>query len=463
MLFHTPQFFLFLVVVLLLFYTAPRSLRRWILLAASYFFYMCWNAKFILLIIVLTAIDFTAGIWLARLAGGPKRKAALIMSLAANLGFLGFFKYYNFLAGNVATLLGMPIHAFALNIILPMGISFHTFQSMSYVIDVYRGEQQPITDPVDYALFISFFPQLVAGPIVRARHFFADLYDWHAPDANQQLRGVLLVVFGLVKKLAIADQFARLADQFFAKPAAYPGWLAAWSGVVAFSIQIFFDFSGYTDMAIGLAQLLGFHFPDNFRRPYLSRGITEFWRRWHISLSTWLRDYLYIPLGGNRHGRWHTYRNLMLTMLLGGLWHGASWNFVIWGGYHGALLSIERVLGIKDDRRAWRVFDPLRAVLTFALVSISWVFFRAATLHDSVTILGRLFSGPHGHIIWPHWMLWYAVLALLLAALEEREGWFERLPAAPAWAYAAAIAVCLFCLELIGFTGRAVPFVYFQF
>jgi len=463
MLFHTPQFFLFLVVVLLLFYTAPRAWRRWILLAASYFFYMCWNAKFILLIIVLTAIDFTAGIWLARLAAGRKRKAALIMSLSANLGFLGFFKYYNFMAANVATLLGMPIHAFALNIILPMGISFHTFQSMSYVIDVYRGEQQPITDPVDYALYISFFPQLVAGPIVRARHFFADLYHWRAPDSQEQLRGVLLVVFGLLKKLAIADQFARLADQFFSKPAAYPGWLAAWSGVVAFSIQIFFDFSGYTDMAIGLAQLLGFHFPDNFRRPYLSRGITEFWRRWHISLSTWLRDYLYIPLGGNRHGRWQTYRNLMLTMLLGGLWHGASWNFVIWGGYHGALLSFERALGIKDDRRAWRLVDPLRAALTFALVSISWVFFRAATLRDSITVLGRLFSGPHGHIIWPHWMLWYAVLALLLAAWEERSGWFERLPDAPAWAYAAAIALCLFCLELIGFTDHAVPFVYFQF
>jgi D-alanyl-lipoteichoic acid acyltransferase DltB (MBOAT superfamily) len=463
MLFHTTRFFLFFAVVLLLFYTAPRAWRRWILLAASYYFYMCWNAKFILLILVLTAIDFTAGIWLARVAAGPKRKTALVMSLAANLGFLGFFKYYNFLAGNVALLLGMPIHSFALNIILPMGISFHTFQSMSYVIDVYRGEQAPITDPVDYALFIAFFPQLVAGPIVRARNFFADLYKWRAPDGREQLRGVLLVVFGLLKKLAIADQFARLADAYFANPAAYPGYLAAWSGVAAFSLQIFFDFSGYTDMAIGLAQLLGFHFPDNFRRPYLSRSITEFWRRWHISLSTWLRDYLYVPLGGNRHGRWRTYRNLMLTMLLGGLWHGASWNFVIWGGYHGALLGLERAMGVRGERRGWKLLDPIRAALTFGLVTISWVFFRASTLHASIDIIGRMFTGAHGHVVWPHWMLWYALLALLLAGLEERLQWFERLPEAPAWAYASAIAVCLFCLELIGFTDRAVPFVYFQF
>jgi len=463
MLFHTPRFFLFLAVVILLFYGAPRAWRRWILLVASYFFYMCWNAKFILLLITLTAIDFLAGLWLARVAAGPRRKAALIMSLAANLGFLGFFKYYNFVASNVAVLLGLPVHAFALDIILPMGISFHTFQSMSYVIDVYRGQQRTITDPVDYALYISFFPQLVAGPIVRARDFFADLYRWRAPDAKEQLRGVLLVVFGLVKKLALADQFARLADRYFANPAAYPGWLAAWSGVVAFSIQIFFDFSGYTDMAIGLAQLFGFHFPENFRRPYLARSMTDFWRRWHISLSSWLRDYLYIPLGGNRRGRWRTYANLMLTMLLGGLWHGASWNFVIWGGYHGALLGAERALGIQEPGRAWRGLDPLRAAFTFGLASIGWVFFRAANWRASLDVLGRLFTGPHGHIIWPHWMLWYAILALLAAAFEEAGQWFERLPTAPAWAYAAAIAVCLFCLELIGFTDRAVPFIYFQF
>ena len=462
MLFHTPQFFAFFMVVLVLFYALPRPAGRWILLAASYFFYMCWNAKFVLLIILLTAIDYTAALWMQRLPDGKKRKAALAVSLAANLGFLGFFKYYNFLAGNLAWALARPHDAFALHIILPMGISFHTFQSMSYVIDVYRGEQDVITNVVDYGLYIAFFPQLVAGPIVRARQFFSDLYRWSPPDAREILRGTLLVVFGLLKKLAIADQFARIADGFFRDPAAQPGYLAAWSGTIAFSLQIFFDFSGYTDMAIGLAQLLGFHFPENFRRPYLARSVTEFWRRWHVSLSTWLRDYLYIPLGGNRRGRWQTYRNLMLTMLLGGLWHGASWNFVIWGGFHGALLSVERLCGVPVRER-WSLADPLRVALTFALTSIAWVFFRAATLRESLYILGRLFSGPHGHILWWHWQLWFVLLILLLAILEEGRAWLERLPDAPAWVYASAIAVFLFVLEVIGFTGRAIPFVYFQF
>jgi alginate O-acetyltransferase complex protein AlgI len=232
--------------------------------------------------------------------------------------------------------------------------------------------------------------------------------------------------------------------------------------VAAFSIQIYFDFSGYTDMAIGLAQLFGFHFPENFRRPYLARSITEFWRRWHISLSSWLRDYLYIPLGGNRRGRARTYANLMATMLLGGLWHGASWNFVIWGGWHGALLAVERALGVKE-RREWRWSDPLRVLLTFALVTVGWVFFRAATLTASLDILARMFTGPPGKVLWPRWQIWFTVLIAALAIAEERSDWFARVARAPAWVYAVVMAVFLFCLETIGFSGRPVPFVYFQF
>ena len=254
-----------------------------------------------------------------------------------------------------------------LNIVLPLGISFHTFQSMSYVVDVYRGEQEAVRNPIDYALFICFFPQLVAGPIVRARNFFHDLHFWQPPSSDDVSRGLLLLALGLTKKMAFADQFAKVANDYFQNVSGNPGMLTAWSGVVAFGLQIYFDFSGYTDMAIGMAKLLGFHFPVNFRRPYLASSITDFWRRWHISLSTWLRDYLYIPLGGNRHGRWMTYRNLMLTMLLGGLWHGASWNFVIWGGYHGALLSIERILrGDRPVSERWNWLYPVKAVVTFA-------------------------------------------------------------------------------------------------
>src|ERR1700727_1254856 len=354
MLFNTPQFFAFLAIVLLLFYCAPRSWRKYILLAASYFFYMSFIPKFILLLLALTAIDYTAARWISAVAAPRSRKAALVISLCANLGLLGFFKYYNFFSANIAHLFHKPSDAFALSIILPLGISFHTFQSMSYVIDVYRKEQEPITNPIDYALFISFFPQLVAGPIVRAREFFGDLYHWQRPSSGDVLRGLLLLFLGLAKKMVLADQFAQIANGYFHDVSKLPGMVPAWSAVIAFGIQIYFDFSGYTDMAIGMAKLLGFHFPVNFRRPYLASSITDFWRRWHISLSRWLRDYLYIPLGGNRHGPWMTYRNLMLTMLLGGMWQGASWNFLIWGGYHGALLSMERTIrGGRAERQGW--------------------------------------------------------------------------------------------------------------
>jgi len=300
MLFNTPRFFAFLAIVLILFYSAPRSWRKYILLAASYFFYMSFIPKFILLLISLTAIDYTAARWIARTEAPHSRRIALVVSLAANLGLLGFFKYYNFFAANLAHLFHEPRGAFALSIILPLGISFHTFQSMSYVIDVYRKEQEPITNPIDYALFIAFFPQLVAGPIVRAREFFGDLYHWQRPSSDDVLRGLLLLFLGLAKKMVMADQFAQIANAYFRDVIKEPGTVAAWSGVIAFGIQIYFDFSGYTDMAIGMAKLLGFHFPINFRRPYLASSITDFWHRWHISLSRWLRDYLYIPLGGNR-------------------------------------------------------------------------------------------------------------------------------------------------------------------
>jgi alginate O-acetyltransferase complex protein AlgI len=465
MLFSTPQFFAFLAIVLTLFYSAPRALRKYILLAASYFFYMSFIPKFILLLLSLTAIDYTAARWIAWTRSPHARKAALVISLTANLGLLGFFKYYNFFAANIAQLLHKPPEAFALSIILPLGISFHTFQSMSYVIDVYRNEQEPITNPIDYALFISFFPQLVAGPIVRAREFFGDLYHWKRPSADDVLRGLLLLLLGLAKKMVLADQFAQVANGYFQNVAKQPGMTAAWSATIAFGLQIYFDFSGYTDMAIGMAKLLGFHFPVNFRRPYLASSITDFWHRWHISLSRWLRDYLYIPLGGNRHGRLQTYRNLMLTMLLGGMWHGASWNFIIWGGYHGALLSFERVFrrGNAPEGNRWTVSYPLQAAVTLGLVMIGWVFFRAATFHDSLYVLRQMFFVPSGQQLIPEWQIYLALLTLVLALLEEKKEWFEKIAIGPAWAYGAVCAILLLSVELIGYTETAVPFVYFQF
>jgi D-alanyl-lipoteichoic acid acyltransferase DltB (MBOAT superfamily) len=436
---------------------------------------MSFIPKFIWLLLSLTAIDYTAARWIARAASPRSRRIALVASLAANLGLLGFFKHYNFLAANVsyiasrAHLLHRPENAFALSIILPLGISFHTFQSMSYVIDVYRKEQEPIANPIDYALFIAFFPQLVAGPIVRAREFFGDLYHWQHPAPDDVLRGLLLLVLGLAKKIVMADQFAQIANGYFRNPIGQPGGITAWSAAIAFSIQIYFDFSGYTDMAIGMARLLGFHFPVNFRRPYLASSSTDFWHRWHISLSRWLRDYLYIPLGGNRHGRLATYRNLMLTMLLGGLWHGASWNFVVWGGYHGTLLSLERMFRRERSTEPtsgparWTVFFPLQAGLTFFLVTIGWVFFRAPTFHDSLYVLHQMFFVTGGTQLIPQWEKILALITLLLAALEEKMEWFENISIGLAWAYGAVCALLLLSVELIGFSGSAVPFVYFQF
>ena len=464
MLFNTTSFFVFLAVVLVVFYASPRPWRKYVLLAASYFFYGSWNVRFIALLLTLTAIDYAAGIWLEIAAPGRRRKAILIFSLSANLGFLGFFKYYNFLAGNLSLLMGRPVDSYLLHIVLPLGISFHTFQSMSYVIDVYRGEQAAVRNPVDYALFICFFPQLVAGPIVRAREFFRDLLKWTPPTVEDVSRGLFLLALGLTKKMAYADQFAKVANLYFGDIAGHPGARAAWSGVFSFAMQIYFDFSGYTDMAIGMALLLGFHFPVNFRRPYLASSITDFWRRWHISLSRWLRDYLYISLGGNRHGRWKTYRNLLLTMLLGGLWHGASWNFLIWGGYHGSLLAGERMLR-RDAERPWPGdwLYPLKAVATFALVMIGWVFFRAADLRQSAAVLARMFHGPLGHGLLDHWHWWLVAIALAIALAEEQFAAVERIMKSPKLAWAAAVALMLFCLDVFGVIDQSIPFVYFQF
>ena len=454
MLFNTAPFFAFFTVVLLLFYAIPAwTVRKWILLIASYYFYASWNVYFLPLLGTLTLIDYGCAMWIER---SRKPKLALAISLAANLGFLGFFKYTNFLAGMVAPLTGQPARVF--DIVLPLGISFHTFQSISYIVDVYRRQQPAIRRLPDYALFISFFPQLVAGPIVRARTFFGDLLAWQAPSGEDLRLGAWLMMLGLTKKMAFADRFAIVADSYFANPV--PGQLTAITATLAFGLQIFFDFSGYTDMAIGMAKLLGFHFPENFRRPYLAGSITEFWRRWHISLSSWLRDYLYIPLGGSRHGRWLTYRNLLITMLLGGLWHGASWNFLIWGGYHGLLLGLERATGLGQPRGWMRL--P-RMALTLILVMLGWIFFRAGTFEASRFVLAQVFTGARGTDLLNSWQWGLAGLSLAGALIEDRWPVTESLARGPSWAYVPAFATMGLVLEVFGVFDQAIPFIYFQF
>jgi D-alanyl-lipoteichoic acid acyltransferase DltB (MBOAT superfamily) len=458
MLFCTYAYFAFFSAVLVVFYASPRRWRNTILLAASYFFYISWNWRFVPLLAGLTVIDYAAAIWIER-TGGHRRRLALLASLAANLGFLGFFKYYNFTVSTLAALAGFPEDRWRLAIVLPLGISFHTFQSISYVVDVYRGEQAAVRRFRDYALFISFFPQLVAGPIVRAHQFFRDLASWTPPSREEVQHGAFLIVLGVAKKLVLADNFAAIADRYFQGDAT----VGAWTGVLAFSFQIYFDFSGYTDIAIGSALLLGFHFPVNFRRPYLAVSITDFWRRWHISLSSWLRDYIYVPLGGNRRGAWQTYRNLFLTMLLGGLWHGANWTFVVWGGYHGVLLAIERSLGIsRTTETGWSLRYAPRCVLTFLIASVGWVFFRAGTLHQAIAILGALFQWPLALTSVEPALLVLITAALVLAVLEEMRKALDRLRFAPLWATGAIAGVLLFVIELFT-TGNQIPFIYFQF
>ena len=460
MLFTTFTFLGFLVVVLALFYLIPQRFRRYLLLAASLVFYMAWRAGYVVVILGLITVDYFAALWIAR-REGASRRMALIVSLAANIGMLGWFKYANF-ARDIWIQLVHPGAVFSpLDIILPLGISFHTFQSISYVIDVYRGEQTVVTSYIDYALFVSFFPQLVAGPIVRAREFFHDLWNWNAPTAAEWQQGVATILTGFVKKLVFADQFALVADSYFLNPAALPGMVPAWTGTIAFALQIFFDFSGYTDIAIGVALLFGFHFPENFRRPYLSASVTEFWRRWHMTLSRWLRDYIYISLGGNRKGEIRTYLNLMATMLLGGLWHGASWNFVIWGGYHGVLLAVERMVWGREVRTGW-LRIPL-GVLTFLLVCVGWVFFRAKTFAAAMFVLGQMISTTSGHSLLSLWQWRIAILSLIVALAEEYRGALTRLTVSPVWARTLAVVAALLVIELFSATEQTIPFVYFQF
>ncbi|HEX6820886.1 MAG TPA: MBOAT family O-acyltransferase [Candidatus Sulfotelmatobacter sp.] len=355
------------------------------LLLASYFFYGWWDWRFLLLMIFSTVIDYIIAQRIADETRPDRRRTLLIVSLCINFGLLGFFKYCNFFVGSFATMLQtMGIHnvpMFFLKIILPPGISFYTFQEIAYVVDVYKGELEPSRSFVDYGLFITLFPHLIAGPIQRPSHLLPQVQRPRTFNDRAFFDGCMLLLSGLFRKTVIADSCANLAN------AAFDGRLGSnffstLIGVYAFAWQIYGDFSGYSDMARGAAQLLGFHFMLNFRQPYLARSLQDFWRRWHISLSTWLRDYLYIPLGGNRKGPARTYVNLMLTMLLGGLWHGANWTFVIWGGIHGAWLSVERLVWPKGENSAW-----YGRVLTLGLVGVSWIFFRAKSLAAALEML----------------------------------------------------------------------------
>ncbi len=429
MLFNSLDFALFFLVVFAAYAALPLRAQNRLLLVASYFFYGCWDWRFLSLIALSTAVDFTVARGLDRSEDPRRRKALLFVSMAINLGVLGFFKYFDFFVGSAEALArtcGFDPPNLRLGLVLPVGISFYTFQSMSYTIDVYRRQLKPARHFLDYALFVSLFTQLVAGPIERAAHLLGQVMQPRKITWNGLQTGAWLFFWGLFKKVVIGDNVAAWADQVFSGS-------VAWStgsvvlGVYAFALQIYCDFSAYSDMARGLGSCLGFDIMINFRNPYFARDPSDFWRRWHISLSSWLRDYLYIPLGGNRRGPRRTYFNLMATMVLGGLWHGAAWTFVVWGLFHGLLLAVHHLVrGKKAHAAPPTAFGTAwRRLAMFHAACFGWLLFRAESLRDVGSMLVALVRNPGWSAECTAWLFQIAFLSLPLWAvqiLQERTG-----------------------------------------
>ena len=484
MLFNSLDFLIFFPVVTAGYFVLPHRFRWAWLLIASCYFYMAFIPAYILILFFVITIDYVAGIAIEN-ALGRRRKLFLLMSLLANIGTLAIFKYFNFLNGNLAGLAtafhwNYPIPALA--IILPIGLSFHTFQSMSYTIEVYRGKFKAERHPGIFALYVMFFPQLVAGPIERPYNLLPQLHAQHTFDYQRVTDGLKLMAWGFFKKIVIADRLAIPVNQVYANPHEYTG-ISLIVATIFFAYQIYCDFSGYSDIAIGAAQVMGFKLMTNFNRPYFSQSIAEFWRRWHISLSSWFRDYLYIPLGGNRVAAWRWQLNLLIVFLVSGLWHGASWTFVIWGGLHGLYLVASlwlTALAEKIQRATKTAIRPnkyLQIAITFGLVSFAWIFFRATSLADALYIASHLFDnlgivtnfqalensvllglGRTGFAI-----ALLAIIGMELVQLVQRGGsvraQLARQPALVRWsAYYLLIIVTL----IFGVYGSR-QFIYFQF
>lgn len=474
--------FYFLILALGLYYVVPRRAKHLMLTLLSYSFYGWANPLFVLLMLFSTMVDYICGLVIsgqplrggkdfeALPENGPRTKAqkrALIISICSNLSLLGFFKYFN-LAGDsfngVVTAMGLPDFTIdSINVVLPVGISFYTFQSMSYSIDIYRGHAKPIRNVIDFACYVSMFPQLVAGPIIRFSEVASQLVT-RTHTSTKFARGVAFFCMGMAKKIILANPCGYMADQAF--NAASRGTLDAWTGVTAYSFQIYFDFSAYSDMAIGLGLMLGFVFPKNFDSPYISQSITEFWRRWHISLSSWLRDYLYIPLGGNRKGVGRTYVNLAMVMLLGGLWHGAGFNFVVWGAIHGGMLAFERMQGKDSFYRG--LPRPGKILITYMIVLFAWVFFRAETGADALAYCGHMLglgTAQDGAkllsaTMYSGWHVFWFVLAALVAFFGTQTWDYTKVLTPKK----VVIIFGLFLLSILLMTTEGFnPFIYFKF
>jgi len=475
-LFNSIEFLIFLPVVVGLHFLLPHRLRWVLLLTASYAFYMSWNAAYLGLIVVVTAVAWGTGLRIAASDDPRVRKRWLVISVSVSLGILFAFKYWNFAneQGRAVTeALGTSWPVPDLDVLLPIGISFYTFQALSYTVDLYRGLlPEAERHPGRFALYVAFFPQLVAGPIERATRLLPQMDLPKSFDLARCVAGLELILWGLFKKVVIADRLAIYVNAVYGNPAGHDG-ATFWVATYAFAFQIFCDFSAYSDIAVGAARMLGFELMENFRTPYFATSITEFWRRWHISLSTWLRDYLYISLGGNRGSVVSTYRNLLITMLLGGLWHGASWNFVIWGAWHGGLLSLSRAsMSWRDSLYEWLrcpawLRDAARRVITFHLVCLGWVFFRAPDFDASSAMITEMVTEPLGHVfvdLSTFTQAGFGVLVLLAAQTVFAHTGEDRsvLQRQRKWVRFALAYALIGAIVLLGVDGGG-AFIYFQF
>lgn len=478
MLFNSIDFAIFLPVVFILYwFVVQRNLRlqNAFIVVASYVFYGWWDWRFLSLLLFSSLVDYFVGLSLLKEQRPGRRKLYLILSIITNLGLLGFFKYYNFFVENFAeafTLMGMPIQTGTLHIILPVGISFYTFQSLSYGVDVYRRKLEPTKDIIAFLAFVSFFPQLVAGPIERATHLLPQFYKNRVFEYPKAVDGMRQILWGLFKKMVIADNCGQFADTIFNNAENFSG-STLFLGAIFFAFQIYGDFSGYSDIAIGTSRLFGFELMQNFSFPYFSRDVAEFWRRWHISLSTWFRDYLYIPLGGSRKGKTKAVRNTFITFLISGFWHGASWKYLAWGGLHAIyflpllLLNKNRQhIGVAATGKVLPSFKELAGILiTFLLVVLAWIFFRANSVQQALDIFTEIFSASFLGMpeVLPRKILVLIAFFILLEWLG-RHGPYAIAKTGLSWPRYARRAFYYFLLLLIFFEGgRDQPFIYFQF
>ena len=472
MLFNSFEFLIFLPIVFFLYWIVFKhklKFQNLIIVLSSYLFYSFWDYRFLSLILLSTLVDYYVGLNIPKHSNLLKRRALLLFSVCCNLGILGFFKYYNFFVDSWASLfssIGYEITSYStLNIVLPVGISFYTFQTMSYTIDVYKNKLKPVEDFISFASFVAFFPQLVAGPIERATNLLPQMLKKRKFSYQEGRTGVKLIIWGMFKKVVIADSLAPIVDSIFNDYQSLGGG-ELWLGAIYFSFQIYCDFSGYSDMAIGISKLFGFNLKSNFKFPYFSRNIGEFWRRWHISLSSWFRDYLYIPLGGSRYGMLKSIRNVFLIFLVSGLWHGASITFLVWGAFHAILFIPSFILNtnrkysseiVAFDKKLPSFQEFFQVVTTFSFVTLGWVFFRSETISDAITYLYQMiveFNIPSSYRSLLPLVMFFCLLDWIMRKDERDVLNFGK------FSLAAEIILILIIINLFGGNEQ---FIYFQF